>query len=158
MGLKDTDVDRLGAGARRQVAAFREAERLRAELLKPQAPEGSRAPSKWKAKKVVIQGITFDSRAEGRRFLTLKARQDRGQISELTCHVSYPLTVLGVTVAHIEPDFRYRNAEGKLCFEDVKGGEGGRATMTPVWRLKAKLFQVIYQQPIRIIADDNHDA
>jgi hypothetical protein len=154
MGLRDRDVERLGAGARSQVAAFREAERLRKELLKPQAPDASKAPSKWKAKKVIIQGITFDSRAEGRRFLTLKARQDRGRISDLQCHVRYPLTVLGVTVAHIEPDFRYRDAEGSLVFEDVKGGEGGRATMTPVWRLKAKLFHAIYGQPIRIIGDD----
>lgn len=158
MGLRDSDVNRLGAGARSQVAAFREAERLRKELLKPQAPEGSRAPTKWKAKKIVIQGITFDSRAEGRRFLILKARQDRGRISELQCHVRYPLTVLGVTVAHIEPDFRYRDRDGKLCFEDVKGGPKGEATMTRVWKLKAKIFEAIYKSRIRIIADDNPDA
>lgn len=158
MGLRDRDVGRLGAGARQQVEAFRDAERARNELLRTQAPDAAKKPTKWKAQKVLLHGITFDSRAEGRRFLVLRVRQERGLISDLQCHVRYPLTVCGLVVAHIEPDFRYRDAEGRLVFEDVKGGARGEVTMTRCWKLKARLFAAIYGTEIRIIGDDNSNA
>jgi len=48
--------------------------------------------SKYNAQKVTYDGIKFDSKKEGRRYLDLKLLQKSGQISDLTLQVPYQLT------------------------------------------------------------------
>ena len=47
--------------------------------------------NKYHAKKVVFDGITFDSRKEGLYYLKLKDMERRGEISELRLQVPYEL-------------------------------------------------------------------
>lgn len=47
--------------------------------------------SKYRAKKVEFDGITFDSKKEGLYYLKLKDRQDKGEISNLRLQVPFEL-------------------------------------------------------------------
>jgi hypothetical protein len=99
-------------------------------------------PSKYKAKPVVIDGIHFASTGEGRRYRQLCLRLRAGEIRDLELQPRYPLVVNGVNVGTYVADFRYvETATGETVTEDFKGG---KATITPVFRLKAKLVRALY--------------
>ena len=78
------------------------------------------------SKTVEYFGITFDSKAEGDRYLELRAMQEAGAIAGLTVHPKYILQpafvmdngekVRAITYA---PDFEYL-ANGVRVVEDVK--------------------------------------
>jgi hypothetical protein len=96
-------------------------------------------PSKFHAKKTTVDGITFDSRKEADRYLTLKAMEKEGSIRDLRRQVRYELVpAFDVAGRHYRPvfyvaDFVYVE-DGKEVVEDVKG------MRTDVYRLKSKLF------------------
>lgn len=76
--------------------------------------------------KVVLFGITFDSKAEGDRYLELRAMQEAGAIAGLTVHPKYTLQPAftmdnGERVRAITytPDFEYIQ-NGVRVVEDVK--------------------------------------
>jgi hypothetical protein len=146
LALRGKDLERLGAGARRQVEAFRIAEKARDELLRVQAP-GPR--SRHKAKRVEIDGRSFASKAEGKRYLELRRREAIGLIRELELQPRFPLVVAGVKVATYVGDFSYLDGgTGELVVEDVKG-EG--APLERVFQLKRRLVEALYPFKIRII-------
>lgn len=97
--------------------------------------------SKYGNKKVTEDGYTFDSKAEYRRYKDLKLMRDAGSITALEVHPRYPLEVNGVMVSRYTPDFRYREKDGTLMVEDVKGGQ---ATKTEAYRLRKKLMLALY--------------
>lgn len=70
--------------------------------------------------------ITFDSKKEFERFVLLRDMEKRWLISDLQCHVKFPLietfkhkgqTILWVSY---EADFVYKDCEQKTIVEDVK--------------------------------------
>lgn len=78
------------------------------------------------SKTVEYFGITFDSKAEGDRYLELRAMQERGEITALEPHPKYTLqpaftTEGGERVRAITytPDFEYIE-RGVRVIEDVK--------------------------------------
>ena len=90
--------------------------------------------------------IRCASQAEAKRFgeliLLLRARK----IDNLVFHPSYPLTVFGKKIATYVADAEYMDLEaGELVVEDTKGMQ------TPVFKIKAKLFEAIYGHPIRLV-------
>lgn len=96
-------------------------------------------PSKYRNRKVVIDGVTFDSKAEASRFGTLKLRERIGEITDLELQVRFPLVVNGTKVTTYVADFRYREVStGAVIVEDVKG------VRTPVYKLKKKLMQAVH--------------
>lgn len=108
--------------------------------------------TKYGAKKETIDGIVFDSLAEGRRYRDLKLMERAGEIRGLVVHMPYLLEVNGIPVAQYEADFTYSRREGlewgPNVVEDVKGMRTG-----PAWslfRLKAKLFAAIYGFEIEV--------
>jgi hypothetical protein len=84
---------------------------------------------RWKYgnKKVTYDGIKFDSKKEGQRYLQLKLMEKEGKIGYLVCHPTYQLLPTfrhgGKTYRGVKyiPDFRYFTDDGKQVFEDVKG-------------------------------------
>lgn len=100
--------------------------------------------SKYGNKKVLIDGIKFDSMAEGRRYKELKLMQRAGIIKELELQPKFLLQESfkknGKTYKKIEyiADFKYTE-KGKTVIEDVKGKE------TEVFKLKHKLFEYKYK-------------
>jgi hypothetical protein len=93
---------------------------------------------------VVIDGIRFDSQAEGRRYRELKLLQRAGKISDLVCHPTFRLTVKGVLVCKYEGDFQYRlrdDRTGELGPEVIEDCKGVR---TPLYKLKKKLLWAVH--------------
>lgn len=104
--------------------------------------------SKYGAVKTVVDGVTFDSKAEARRYVELKALRDAGEITHLLLQPRYgiyarPLTLDPVLVAHYVGDFQYYTKDGELIVEDVKG------VKTPMYRLKKKFIEAHYGIQIR---------
>ena len=93
--------------------------------------------SKFGAVKVIIDGIKFDSKAEGRRYGQLKLLEIAGEITKLELQPRYDLIINDVKCGFYKADFRYLD-NGKLVVEDVKGMK------TPIYNLKKKLVKAIY--------------
>lgn len=97
--------------------------------------------NKYHATKTVIDGITFDSKREAKRYSELKLMERAGAIKGLQRQVRYELIpAFDCDGKHYRPtsyvaDFVYTDTKtGKEVVEDCKGYR------TDVYRLKAKLF------------------
>lgn len=96
-----------------------------------------RGYSKYGAVKTVVDGVTFASKAEARRYGELKLLASTKEITDLRLQPKFDL-VAGVRYI---ADFSYYQGPKKnehLVVEDVKGME------TRVFKLKLKLFRHFY--------------
>lgn len=102
--------------------------------------------NKYNNKKTVIDGITFDSNLEAKRYKELKKLEKEGLIKELKLQPNYELipsfkkngTVYRKT--SYRADFMYfDNNLNKYIVEDVKGFK------TDIYLIKKKLFEYKYQ-------------
>jgi hypothetical protein len=105
-------------------------------------------PSKYKAKKVTFQGITFDSKKEANRYSELVLLERAGKIQNLERQVKFELIpyqrIDGKVVeraCHYIADFVYQQ-DGKKVVEDTKGYK------TQEYIIKRKLM--LYLKGIRI--------
>jgi hypothetical protein len=89
--------------------------------------------SKFKNNKAIVDGIRFDSGAEGERYKILKAKEKAGLIKNLQLQVNYPMIVNGLKICDYRADFVYE-VGGKTIVEDVKG------QLHDVFKLKYKLM------------------
>lgn len=111
---------------------------------------------KYGNKRVVIDGITFDSTKEGERYLVLKQAQKDGIISELELQPVFEFIpkITENYVKHLKTkdkicertvqlpitykaDFKYKKG-AVMVVEDVKGSD---YMCTEVFKLKEKLFR-----------------
>lgn len=104
--------------------------------------------NKFRAKKVVVDGITFDSIKESRHYLYLREMVRTGEISNLIVHPRYNLDVNGVKICDIVPDFEYEE-NGVTVTVDVKGMKTG--TPYQLFRVKAKLFKALYGREVIVV-------
>jgi hypothetical protein len=100
--------------------------------------------SKFGNVRIEMDGFTFDSQAEHRRYLVLKGLADEGKIRSLKVHPVFVLfptldrTRRGITYA---PDFTYdlvQQTGWRSIAEDVKGAQ------TELWRLKRRCFELLF--------------
>lgn len=100
--------------------------------------------AKYRARKTVLDGITFDSGAESKRYAQLKMYQKAGIIKSIELQPkfliaeSYVRAGRKVPAKHYIADFRVTYADGRQEIEDVKS----KATMTPLYRLKRHLAEL----------------
>ena len=102
---------------------------------------------KYHNKKTEVDGITFDSKAEGRRYGELKTMQRAGLIHGLESQPEFPLIVGGVPIKFrcgkgwkmrkYVADFRYVDAAGMTIVEDVKG------VLTEAYKLKRDIVRAM---------------
>lgn len=90
-------------------------------------------PNKYKNVRTTIDGITFDSKAEARRYSELKLLK---QANEILWFHRQPSFVLSEGIRY-RPDFIVNDGE-KIWVEDVKG------TRTREFELKRKLWETNY--------------
>lgn len=103
-------------------------------------------PSKYGNEPVWIDGIRFDSKAEGKRYAELKLLQVAGEIAELELQPRFKLNVNGVQICTYIGDFSYWHVHSKnRGTEDVKGVE------TKDFKLKAKLFRAVFGHDIVLV-------
>lgn len=104
--------------------------------------------NKYGARKVVVDGITFDSAKEAGRYRELKILQEAGHIRDLTLQPSYPFPVRYVGSKRpitYKADFSYRdNCKGEDVVEDVKGIE------TQIFKIKRALMKHFHGIDIKI--------
>jgi hypothetical protein len=100
---------------------------------------------KYRNKKTVIDGITFDSIREAKRYAELVLLERTGVIQNLRRQVRYPLSVNGQLICTYIADFCYVE-NGHEVTEDVKSSYTRKL---PVFRIKAKLMRAIHGIAIR---------
>ena len=100
--------------------------------------------NKYNAKKVTIDGITFDSKKEGKRYRDLKLLQRSKMISNLKLQPEFkfiinskPVKMMNGHTAKYTADFSYIE-NGKTVYEDVKG------VKTEAYRLRKAITEHIY--------------
>ena len=93
--------------------------------------------SKYRNKKVVIDGITFDSIAESKRYLYLKQLENAGDITHLRLQpkFDYMAENSNKKLFTYKADFDYCTDDGQYVVEDVKGFK------TTIYKLKKKLIE-----------------
>jgi hypothetical protein len=109
--------------------------------------------NKYGNRKTVVDGITFASKAEARRYLELMMLQRGGAISQLELQPRFPMVVNGVKVCTYVADFSYsENGLGTvITVEDVKS----EATCKlPVFRIKKKLMLALYGIDVQEVNQD----
>jgi hypothetical protein len=89
--------------------------------------------AKYGNRKTVVDGITFDSLKEAKRWDYLTLLQRAGELSELRRQVRIPCIVNGALICTYIADFVYRDKDGVEITEDAKGFK------TDIYRLKKKL-------------------
>jgi hypothetical protein len=100
---------------------------------------------KYGAKRTEVMGIKFDSKKEANRYLELLLLQRAKEIKELELQPEFlllpPFKYKNKSYREIKykADFKYKNKEGQIIVEDVKGFK------TDVYNLKKKMF--LYQYP-----------
>lgn len=120
----------------------------------PITTEEQKKKNKYGNKKVVIDGIKFDSQKEGNRYIELKQKERLGLISDLRLQVKYELQpsykINGKTIKAINyvADFVYKVSLSdnehptmlitQTIVEDTKGYR------TEVYKLKKKMFEYKY--------------
>ena len=102
--------------------------------------------NKFNAVKKVIDGITFDSTREAKRYSELKFLAAAGQISDLECHPKYELYA-GITY---KPDFRYKE-NGKTVCEDVKSKPTKTRDFVMRWKMAKELYEAIDWRMIEVV-------
>jgi len=106
--------------------------------------------NKFGAAPIVIDGIRFDSKAEGRFYSTLKAREKAGEVYEVEMQPRYVFTHNGVLIGTYKADFRYYDAtKKKTVVADVKG------VLTEAAALRIKIVQALYGVEIVLVRKDD---
>lgn len=98
--------------------------------------------NKYRAKKVMLDGIVFDSRKEAQRYIVLNSFQKEGLIRNLELQKKFVLIdkQVGPNGKVLErecsyrADFCYTDKDGNFVVEDTKG------VRTPEYRIKRKLM------------------
>lgn len=96
--------------------------------------------SKYGAVRTEVDGVSFASKREARRYGELRLMERAGHIADLTLQPRYPLQVNGKLICTYVADFTYFPA-GEGAFRVVEDAKGVR---TDVFKIKAKLFHALY--------------
>ena len=124
--------------------------------------------SKFGNKPVTVDGVTYDSTNEYRRWCFLQLMEKAGEISNLRYHVKFEMipqitreeiihlktkdkvvTKVLQSARYYEADFVYFNKQGEEVVEDFKGQE------TDLFKFKAALFFYKYGKQITIVKQIN---
>lgn len=104
-----------------------------------------RKTAKYKSKKTIVDGISFPSRKEARRYQELKLLKKAGEIKDFELQPEFELQpkfkFFGRTIRPIKyiADFRVIYPDGTEIIEDTKGIE------TDVFKIKKKML--LYRYP-----------
>jgi hypothetical protein len=103
--------------------------------------------SKYGAQKTVLDGITFDSKAEANYYAALKLREKAGEVGGVELQRPFPLMVAsGIVVGSYRADFAFwDHKEDRFRVIDVKGFD------TPLSKWKRKHVKAQYGLDVEIV-------
>jgi hypothetical protein len=113
---------------------------VRTHLIEPKAAQATKRGGrngKYGNVKTEADGMTFDSKREARRWMTLRMEELAGTIQKLERQVVYPLVVNGLHICDYRADHVYER-DGAVVVEDSKGYR------TQEFKLKAKLMMACH--------------
>lgn len=95
--------------------------------------------NKFHARKTLLDGICFDSKAEASYYAALKLRERAGEVCDVEMQRPYALTINGALICTYKADFVFydRIAKRRRVI-DVKG------VVTPLFRVKQKLMRACH--------------
>ena len=106
--------------------------------------------NKYNAKRVQVDGIWFDSKAEAKRYNELKLMEKAGEIDQVRVHPRYKIpgpvfdTIPDICIVVL--DFEYFSLiDERYVHEDVKGKDN------PLSKLKRKLVEAFYGIKVEVI-------
>jgi len=97
---------------------------------------------KYNARKTRLNGHTFDSAREARRYQDLTLLERAGRIHSLRLQVPFSLEVAGETIGKYVADFTY-NEDDQEIVEDSKG------FATPLYKWKKRHVEIQYKIKIK---------
>ena len=104
--------------------------------------------NKYNAKKVQLDGYTFDSKKEANRYLQLCMMQRSGYISDLRVHPELEIKINRKVVCAVQLDFCYKSmSTGEVIWEDVKGKDNQLS------KLKRSLVEAEHSIKVSLIKD-----
>ena len=106
--------------------------------------KAGKKPNKWRNEPVTIDGIRFDSKAEGAYYRQLCILRDKGKLT-FERQTRHDIKVNGVLICRYLSDFVVTYTDGKKEVIDVKGKE------TPEFKLKKKLMKAVHGIDIVIV-------
>ena len=107
---------------------------------------GNKKRHKYGAKKTSVDGITFDSKAEAKRYGELLLLQKAEEIVDLSMQPEFVLHVRGVRIGKCILDFKYVDYRlQKTVYEDVKGFDN------PLSKWKRKHVEAEYGIKVTIL-------
>lgn len=102
--------------------------------------------NKYRARKTVVDGITFDSALEAKYYANLKLLEKAGAVYGVECQVEYPIEINGKHCCKYLADFRFYDKErDRVRVIDCKGFD------TAVSRLKRKLVAAVHGVEVEVI-------
>lgn len=102
--------------------------------------------NKYNAKRVLLDGICFDSKAEANYYAALKLREKANEVTDIELQRWYDLIVNGVLVARYRADFTfYDRLLRNRRIIDVKGVE------TRDFKMKRKLMKACFGLDIEVV-------
>jgi len=143
------NLDRLGTDARRQIRNALQSQRGEGDQSNRVVEDVSPSPSKMRNVRTSVDGYSFDSLSEARRYGELKIEEMAGIIANLEVHKPFRLVVNGIHICDYESDFTYRR-DGRLVVEDVKS----KPTVTRLYRVKNKLMRAIHGIEIQEVFEE----
>ncbi|OTS14341.1 hypothetical protein CAT21_12270 [Acinetobacter pittii] len=120
----------------------------------PNGPKAKKGRNKFNASKVQLDGMTFDSSKEYKRYIELKALQQRGEIFGLEHHTKFELAprtrIEGEKrtkpALRYFADFTYYLINGEYIVEDVKSVATRKL---PSYRNKKHLMKTVHGIDVR---------
>lgn len=120
----------------------------------PKSQKSKKSRNKFNASKIKLDGMTFDSTKEYKRYIELKALQQRGEIKELHHHTKFELAprtkIAGEKrtkpALRYFADFTYYLINGEYIVEDVKSVATRKL---PSYRNKKHLMKTVHNIDVR---------
>ncbi len=111
-------------------------------------------PTKYRNKKVEVDGILFDSKKEAHRYHELKLMAKVGEIIDLQLQPKFPFDLNGVHICSYVGDFQYLVPDKTTSFNGIKGlsplilhVEDVKSAVTrklPAYRIKVKMMRAFH--------------
>ncbi|MBJ8440991.1 DUF1064 domain-containing protein [Acinetobacter junii] len=129
-------------------------DQYRREILKLGDKAKVAKRNKFNARKIELDGMTFDSKKEHKRYIELKAMQQRGEIFSLEHHTKFelaPKTKLegekrAKPALRYFADFTYYINNGEYIVEDVKSAATRKLAS---YRNKKHLMKTVFNIDVR---------
>jgi hypothetical protein len=129
-------------------------EQYRSEILKQADKPKAAKRNKFNAQKIELDGMTFDSKKEHKRYIELKAMQQRGEIFGLEHHTKFELAPKTKLEGEkrVKPalryfaDFTYYISTGEYIVEDVKSAATRKLAS---YRNKKHLMKTVFDIDVR---------